>query len=216
MGLIIGYIGTDHINRNAPPSQPQMSGAAGLPADHPPTEGGADDESPAGAPQADVMAAIEKARKEPKNVEAQLKAADLYIQIGQGEKALEFFENAAKVKPNDFNLLATLGNGFFDLKRYDDAVKWYQQAVKANPNDASIWLDLGASYYLRQPRDLERAIVAYRSALKVDPKHEKSLQNLTRALIDKGDKAAARESLKQLEQNYPGNQSISQFRTELP
>jgi tetratricopeptide (TPR) repeat protein len=215
LGLMIGYIGTDHLNRNAPAAQFQSSGD-GLPADHPQTGAGDEAANAGGGAQADVTAAIDKARKEPTNFDAQVKAAELFIQIGRGEQALEFFENAAKVKPNDFNLLATLGNGYFDLKRYDDSAKWYQQAVKVNPKDAAVWLDLGASYYLRQPRDLDKAIAAYRSGLKVDPKHEKSLQNLTRALIDKGDKTAARESLKQLEQNYPGNQSIPQFRTELP
>jgi tetratricopeptide (TPR) repeat protein len=218
IGLIVGYIGTDYINRNAPSPQSAIASnnQAALPANHPPT---GDSEAGAGSgsgPQSDVMAAIEQARDNPTDFAAQLKAADLFKQIGRSEGALEFYERAAKVKPADFNLLATLGNTYFDLKRYEEAEKWYQSAVKLNPKNAAVWMDLGSSYYLRQPRDLDKAIAAYRAALKADPRHEMSLQNLTRALIDKGEKTAARESLKELETLYPTNTSVAQFRSELP
>ncbi len=224
VGLLIGYIGADAINRSAPnPSTAISSGSSGepqLPADHPPTDGGSpstanSSANPSGGPQGDVMAVIEKARKEPSNLEAQMKAADLFKQIGRDEGALEFYERALKVKPNDFNLLTALGNINFDLKRYTESEKWYRSALKVNSKDATVWMDLGSSYYLREPRDLDNAISAYRSALKADPRHEKSLQNLTRALLDKGDKAAARDTLKQLEQVNPNNQSIPQLRAEM-
>ena len=226
VGLLIGYIGSDAINRSAPnPSAAVASGnESELPANHPPADGGgsgvADSTANSSAnsssgPQADVIAAIEKARKEPSNLEAQMKAAELFKQIGRDEGALEFYERAVRVKPKELNLLTTLGNINFDLKRYAEAGKWYQSALKVNPGDATVWMDLGSSYYLREPRDLDKAINAYRSALEADPRHEKSLQNLTRALIDKGDKAAARDSLKQLEQVNPNNQSITQLRTEM-
>jgi tetratricopeptide (TPR) repeat protein len=223
-GLIIGYIGADAINRSAPaPAASQSLGSAGsgaeLPADHPPTgaagaSGDAGSPGSSGGPQGDVMAAIEQARKEPANYDAQMKAAALFEQIGRGEGAREFYERAAQAKPSDAGLLVKLGNIYFDQKKYADAEKWYLAALKLNSRDTTVWLDLGASYYLREPRDLDKAIAAYRSALKIDPRHEKSLQNLTRALLDKGDKAAARESLKQLEQVAPANTSIPQFRAE--
>jgi tetratricopeptide (TPR) repeat protein len=219
IGLIIGYIGTDYINRSTPPEQPAMVSGdqAALPANHPPTDSSASAGSESkGGPNPDVMQVIEQARNEPSNFDAQIKAAELYKQIGRIDGTLEFYERAAKIKPKDFNLLRTLGDMNFDLKRYQEAEKWYQLATRVNPNNAAIWMDLGSSYYLRQPRDLDKAIAAYRSALKADPRHENTLQNLTRALIDKGDKAAARESLKQLEKLYPNNQSLSKFRSELP
>jgi tetratricopeptide (TPR) repeat protein len=210
LGLIIGYIGTDAINRNAPNASAAINagGDSTLPASGPASAGAG------GGPQAGVVAAIDQARREPGNFDAQMKAAEQYKQIGRTEGALEFYEAAAKVKPNDVNLLVALGNAYFDLKRYTDAERWYQSALKVNAKDATIWMDLGSSYYLREPRELDKAIAAYRSALKADPRHEKSLQNLTRALLDKGDKAAARASLQQLEQVNPSNSAIPQLRAE--
>ncbi len=144
-----------------------------------------------------------------------MKAADQFRQINRKEGELEFYLNAVKLKPNDHELLVRLGDTTFDLARYEDAANWYEQALKIKPADATVKMDFGLTFYLRQPRDLDRAIDNFRAALKIDPRHEKTLQNLTQALIEKGDKAAAADSLKQLEQVSPGNPSIAQFRSKL-
>jgi tetratricopeptide (TPR) repeat protein len=215
-GLIIGYIGTNYLNQSYGPeltANNQAASSSNLPPDHPPT--GNTQPNSGGGPQSNEMAVIEQARREPSNFEAQMKAADLFKQIKRHDGALEFYERAYRSKPNDYKLLVELGNTTFDLRRYDEAENWYQLALKQNPNDAIVWMDLGLSFYLRSPRDLGKAIAAYREALRVDPRHEKTLQNLTQALIDRGDKASARESLKRLEQVNPGNQAIAQFRAQL-
>lgn len=214
IGLIIGYAGTNSLNGKPPlPESGTAAQSAALPPDHPPANGasGAD----GGSPQGETVAVIEQARKDPTNFEAQMKAADQFRQINRKEGELEFYLNAVKLKPNDHELLVRLGDTTFDLARYEEAANWYEQALKIKPADATVKMDLGLTFYLRQPRDLERAIDHFRAALKIDPRHEKTLQNLTQALIEKGDKAAAAESLKQLEQASPGNPSIAQFRSKL-
>ncbi len=218
IGVIVGYIGTNYLNRTYSPT-PDISG--NLPPDHPqqaPTaeaSSGGSSSTPASAPQADVMAVIQKALNETSNFDAQMQAASLYGQINRHEKALEFYERAYKLKPKDFELLVLLGNTTFDLQRYEEAEQWYQAALKINPNDPTVRMDLGLTYYLRQPRNLDQAITEYRKALNLDPRHEKTLQNLTAALIEKGDQASARESLKRLEQVSPTNQALAQLRARL-
>lgn len=220
-GLIIGYIGTNYINQtNRPTAGDQAATSNALPSDHPPTgatgdSSGASGGASNGGPQAEVTAVIERARKEPANFEAQMQAADLYKQINRFDGALEFYERALKTRPKDFKLLVALGDTNFELKRYEEAERWYQSALKQNPNDATTRNDLGLSFYLRSPRDLDRAIAAFRDALKVDPRYEKSLQNLTQALIDKGEKAAAGETLKRLEEVSPNNTAIDALRSQL-
>ncbi len=214
IGLIIGYAGTNSLN--GPPPAPESGMAAqsaSLPPNHPPTSG--ESNASSGSPQGETVAVIEQARKDPSNFEAQMKAADQFRQINRKEGELEFYLNAVKIKPNDHELLVRLGDTTFDLARYEDAAKWYEQALKIKPADATVKMDLGLTFYLRQPRDLDRAIEHFRAALKIDPRHEKTLQNLTQVLIEKGDKAAAADSLKQLEQASPGNPSIAQFRSKL-
>jgi tetratricopeptide (TPR) repeat protein len=210
VGVIVGYIGTNYINRaytvTAPAAQTESSGA---PASHPPAAGSS------GNQQADVMAAINLAKNDPSNFEAQIEAASLYRQIDMHEQALEFYDRAYKIKPNDFDLIVKLGDTNFDLERYEEAERWYQTALKINAKDPTVRMDLGLTFHLRQPRNLDKAIAEYRKALGYDPRHEKTLQNLTAALIDKGDKTAALESLKQLEGVNPANQTIAKFRERL-
>lgn len=213
-GLALGYLGTEYLNRQGPgaPETAATTADSELPPGHPPSNGGEGAGASASGP---AMDAIQQARNAPNDFELQMKAASLFKQIGRNEGALEFYERAQKVKPEDFDLLVTLGNANFDLKRYPEAEKWYRLALKVKPNDALIQMDLGSTFYLREPRDLDQAISYYRSALKADPRHEKSLQNLTRALIDKGEKAAAGQTLAQLEAINPNNPSIQTFRAEL-
>lgn len=217
VGLFIGYAGTNYLNRSAAPPA-NNAGAAGnaasLPPNHPATSNDASGDAGSGM-QGEVASAIERARQEPNNFAAQMEAAGMYTQIGRSEGALEFYKRAVKIKPDDFELLVKLGDTHFDLQRYAEAESWYQRALRIKPDDATVRMDLGLSYYLRTPRELDKAITAYREALRADPRHEKTLQNLTQALLEKGDRAAAQTSLRQLEQVNPGNQAISQFRSQL-
>jgi tetratricopeptide (TPR) repeat protein len=214
IGVIVGYIGTNYLNRTYSPA-PETSSK--LPPNHP--QSGATGEgsgsNPASGPQADVMAVIQKARDEASNFDAQMQAASLYGQINRHDKALEFYERAYKLKPREFEVLVLLGNTTFDLQRFEEAERWYQAALKINPNDPTVRMDLGLTHYLRQPKNIDQAITEYRKALNIDPRHEKALQNLIAALIEKGDEASARESLKRLEQISPTNQALEQFRARL-
>lgn len=211
VGVIVGYIVTQAINRHyavTPAAQSARHGAGAIP------PGGAA-EQPAGGPPAPVMESIQKARSEPDNFDLQMQAADLYVQIQRYENSLEFLNRAQKLKPNDFNVLSKLGNVNFDLERYEEAAKWYQAALKVKPEDVNVRTDLGASYYLQKPAKLDEAIAAYRASLKYDPRHEKTLHNLTLALIDKGDKAGARETLARLEQVNPSNPGLADLKAKL-
>ena len=111
--------------------------------------------------------------------------------------------------------LVSLGNANFDLERFRESISWYEQALKVRPNDVNVRTDLGLAYYLSTPKDLDRAIASYRSSLGYDPRHEKTLQNLITALIEKGDLASARTFLAQLEKVNPENQALAQFREKI-
>ncbi len=151
LGLIIGYAGTNSLNGAAPaPSANNSAQSASLPPDHPPTDqqdgtGAAPANAQAGGGQGDVMAAIEQARKDPSNFDAQMKAAELFRQINRHEGEVEFYERAMKIKPNDFNLLTKFGDANLSLQRYEEASKLYQQALKSNPRHEATLQNLAQS-----------------------------------------------------------------------
>lgn len=215
IGVILGFFATNAINRGAMLTTPTAtsggaaaSGAGALPPGHP-----AIDSTGSGA--AEATAASEKARKDSSNFDAQMQAASLNYQIRSYQQALEFYDRANKLKPNSFEVLSKLGDVNFDLENYPEAERWYQQALQLKPDAVNVLTDLGSTYFLRTPREVDKAIATYRASLKYDPRHERTLQNLVAALIEKGDKAAALETLKQLEQVNPSNQALPELRTKV-
>jgi len=146
---------------------------------------------------------------------AQMQAGGVFREINRFSQALEFFQQAVKLKPADEAAVTSLGDTLFDLKKYEEAATEYQKVLQSNPKNAIVRMDLGLSYFLREPRNLDQAIAEFRTALKIDSRHEKALQNLTAALIEKGDIAGARQSLDQLESINPQNPTIATFRGKL-
>jgi tetratricopeptide (TPR) repeat protein len=177
VGVMIGYIGTQTINRNyASAPGGQTAGGVQSPG---PASGAAGSAQGAAGPPAAVMEAISKARNEPSNFDAQMQAAELYVQIERYENALEFLTRAERLQPREVAVLSRLGDVNLVLGRAAEAEKWYRQALKTNP------------------------------------RHERTLQNLTLALIDKGDTAAARATVSQLEKVNPNHPSLADLKAKL-
>jgi len=213
VGVIIGYVGSNYLNeqyRAAPSSSGQRGavtqGAQGTAADGAGSSAG---------PQSDVAEMIQKARNEPTNFEAQMGAGGMFREIQRFEQALEFYQRATTARPTDVEALTRLGDTLFDLQRYAEAEVPYRRALEQSPRDVIVRMDLGLTYFLRQPRNLDAAIREFQEALHIDPRHEKTLQNLTAAQIEKGDLAAAKESLRQLISVNPNNAGVSTFEQKL-
>ena len=222
VGLIIGFMFANSVNRSAmnqtPPTASASNSAGGgsqsgnpaLPADHPPigtTGGDTSNAGPGGAAAiAQVSAAIEKAKAEPQNYEAQMTAGDLYYQIQRFEESTKFYDAASKLKPGDTESLVKLGNAYFDAEKYPEAEKAYTQVLEKDPKNINVRTDMGLTFFLREPRDIDRAIKEYKTSLSIDPNHEITLQNLALAYKEKGDTAdynATLDKLKKIDPNNP-------------
>lgn len=213
VGLIIGFLGANQINRNAAEQVPPVasnSSAPGqnLPPDHPPLGSSNASSNPQGGALPEVTAAIEKARQQPGNYEAQMTAGDLYYQIQRFDDARKLYEAASKLKPAETEPLVKLGNANFDLEKYEEAGKWYEAALKKDPKQVSVRTDYGLTFYLRTPRDIDRAIREYQTSLGIDPNHEITLQNLAVAYREKGDTENARKTMERLAAVNPDNPAV--------
>ena len=221
VGLVIGFMGANSLNRSAAGQIPPVTatgttasagapsgGNPNLPADHPPigTSGSGQPASGAALPQ--VTAALDKAKQQPQNYEAQMTAADLYYQIQSFDDAAKFYEAAAKLKPGEAEPMIKAGNAYFDGEKYEQAEKWYMQALAKNPKDINVRTDLGLTFFLRSPRDIDRAIKEYKTSLETDPNHEITLQNLALAYTENGDKESLVKTLERLKKVNPNNPVI--------
>jgi len=87
-----------------------------------------------GAPMlAEINALKERVQKDPKDVEAWARLANLYQDSGMFEPAIEFYKRASDLMPNNANLLTDMGICYQELKQFDKALELLEQAQKADP-----------------------------------------------------------------------------------
>ena len=137
LGFIVGFMFASSMSQKTQTAA--TSASQDMPADHPPV--GAPNAAGGGNPEqvrAQVTADIEKARNEPKNFDAQVKAAELYYRIGRFDQAIEFLLKANELKPTDYNTVVTLGMVNYDAGHYDPAEKWFRTAIKMKPDDVTV------------------------------------------------------------------------------
>ncbi|HKP81976.1 MAG TPA: tetratricopeptide repeat protein [Pyrinomonadaceae bacterium] len=168
LGFIIGFMFASAMSQKMA-SQQATTASQGMPADHPPVGGGGQN-AQAQDPQAvreQVAASLEKARSEPNNFEAQVKAAELYYQIQRYDQAIEFLLKANQLKPTDYRTVVILGMVNLDAGHYDTAEKWYRAAMKMKSDDVMVLAGLAAATL--EKGDAKAAEDAIAQLEKVDP-----------------------------------------------
>ena len=168
-GFIVGFLFASTMNQRYGPGAPTAMSSGQMPADHPPV--GASEGGPAsGNMQAEVTASIEKARNEPKNFEAQVKAAELYYQIQRYDPAIELLLKANQLRPDDYQTLVALGLVNLDAGHYDVSEKWYKAALLKRGDDVVALAGLAAATLGKG--DAKAAEQAIANLEKVDPNSE--------------------------------------------
>jgi tetratricopeptide (TPR) repeat protein len=166
LGFIVGFMFASSMNQKYGPSAPATASTQAMPPDHPPVGANAAGGSGQGM-QAEVTATIEKARNDPKNFDAQVKAAELYYQIQRYDQSIEFLLKANQLKPTDYQTVVTLGMVNLDAGHYDTAEKWYRAAMKMKDDDVMVLSGLAAATL--QIGDAKAAEDAIAKLEKVDP-----------------------------------------------
>jgi tetratricopeptide (TPR) repeat protein len=167
LGFIVGFMFASSMSQKTA-SQQAAASSQGLPADHPPV-GAQNAPNPQGM-QAEVQASLEKARNEPKNFDAQIKAAELYYQIQRYDQAIEYLVKANQIQPTDYRTVVLLGVVNLDAGHYDTAEKWYRAALKMKSDDVMVLSGLAAATLQRG--DAKAAEDAIAQLEKVDPNSE--------------------------------------------
>ncbi len=168
LGFIVGFLFATSMSQRNSPASGTVASRQNLPADHPQIQSqGTQD------PQqvfADVQAAISKARTEPNNFEAQMKAAELYYKIQRYDQAIEFLLKSNQLKPDSYEAIVALGQVNLDAGNYDQAEKWYKAALLKKPDDPGLLASLAFSALKRG--DASEAEKAIAKLEKIDPKSE--------------------------------------------
>jgi len=168
LGFIVGFMFASSMAQKS--TAPQISASSqGLPADHPPVGGGQSTPDPQGMRE-QVTKWIEQARNEPKNFDAQVKAAELYYQIQRYDQAIEFLLKANQLKPTDYRTVTFLGVANLDAGHFETAEKWYRAAMKMKSDDVMVLA--GLTEATLQQGNAKAAEDAIAQLEKVDPNVE--------------------------------------------
>jgi len=168
LGFIVGFMFASSMSQKQAMQQQAAAGPQAMPADHPPV-GAQNAPNPQGMQQ-EVAASLEKARNEPKNFDAQIKAAQLYYQIQRYDQSIEYLLKANQIKPTDYQTVVTLGLVNLDAGHYDVAEKWYRVALKMKSDDVTVLAGLAATTL--EKGDAKAAEDAIAQLEKVDPNAE--------------------------------------------
>lgn len=168
---------------------------------------------------AEVRETVEKARNNPKDFEAQIRAARVYDQIGRTNEAVEFMKAGYEVDParaaTDYNIPAYVGDWHFKQMDYINAETWFRRALEHAPNDGDLLTELGVTFLQREPPDLDRGIQYIQSALKTNAKNAHALMHLGQAYLMKKDAKGTEEAINRLREAEPQNQNVQVLQTQL-
>ncbi len=167
-GFIVGFMFASTMSQRSAPVAASTADNRNLPANHPQVQSG-DSKNPQQV-FAEVQEAIGKARAEPNNFEAQMKAAELFYQIQRYDQAIEFLLKANQIKPESFEAVVALGQVNLDAGHYETAEKWYQAALMKKPDDKRVLASL--AFTALQKGDAAAATKAIENLEKVDPNNE--------------------------------------------
>jgi tetratricopeptide (TPR) repeat protein len=103
--------------------------AAGAAAD--PAAAGANGGTP---PMAEIQKLREYVEKNPNDLEAVRKLADLNFDIQNWQRAQELYTHYLELKPKDTDVMTDLGITYRGLRQFDKALDMFHQAKKLDPN----------------------------------------------------------------------------------
>jgi cytochrome c-type biogenesis protein CcmH/NrfG len=163
-GFIVGFMFASTMSQRSAPVVASTTDNRSLPTNHPQIQSG-DSKNPQQV-FAEVQEAINKARNEPNNFEAQMKAAELYYQIQRNDQAIEYLLKANQLKPDSYEAIVALGQVNIDAQHYDQAEKWLKAALLKKPEDVRVLASL--TFALLEKGDAAAATKAIATLEKVD------------------------------------------------
>ena len=121
-----------------------------------------------------------------------------------------------KADPNNPELLASIGNYYYDAQQYPTAVDYYGRALKAKPSDAAVRTDMATAYWYMGNADT--AIAEFNKSLSYEPNKPNTLFNLGlvkwQGKMDINGAVADWEKLLATNPNYEGKDKVEQMIAE--
>jgi len=92
------------------------------------------------------------------------------------DKQVLSVQEKLKTDPNNAELLAGIGNIYYDAQQYTPAIEYYQRALKIVPANVNVRTDLATAYWYMGSADA--SITEFNKALSYEPNKPNALFNL--------------------------------------
>jgi superkiller protein 3 len=134
---------------------------------------------------AEIAACRKAVEAYPHDPNAHFNLAIAYSYADESERAIESFEEAIRLDPNDASTYKAMGYFYiYDVNEPEAALECYQKAVQLDPSDAWAWIDLGDAY--TDNHLPSKAIEAYREAIRLDPNEPHAKGSLAYGYLNLG------------------------------
>ena len=134
------------------------------------------------------------------------------------QETAQVLERAYLINPNDYDVLVSLGNIYYDVGQLEKssennkkAREIYSKALAKNPQDTFVRTDYGLTFLLTENPEREKAIEELEKALEANPKNQKALYYISQALIETGKVEKAREKIAILKQMNPKSPGVGEL-----
>ena len=101
--------------------------------------------------------------------------ASLYKREGDKEKAMATLEEAAKIHPENADIVIDQLNFFIENGQLDQAIDKIDKAIELQPENDMLYFIKGNAY--DKSGDVDNAIIQYEKAIEINPKNDKALYN---------------------------------------
>jgi cytochrome c-type biogenesis protein CcmH/NrfG len=118
-----------------------------------------------------------------------------------------------RAEPSNPELLASIGNIYYDTQQYPTAIDFYQRALKAQPTNAGVRTDMATAYWYSGNAD--GAIAEFNKALTYQPNSANALFNLGivkwQGKMDVAGAVAVWQKLLDTNPTYEGKEKVQQL-----
>jgi len=129
------------------------------------------------------------------------------------DKQAEPLLQQLKDNPNRPELLANIGNVYYDARQYHDAISYYDRVLKFQPANSDVRTDMATAYWYLG--DSDRAIAELQAVLKLEPTKASALYNLGivqwQGKMDANGAAATLQKLLDTNPNYANQAQVQEL-----
>jgi len=186
-GLIVGWI----IGTQQAPARPLAQVAASVA--QAPAQAGTPPAAAAVLDEAQATALRNIAEKDPANVQSRVQLGNMYFDAERYQDAIQWYEAALKLNPNDVSVSTDLGVCFYYTNQPDRAVTQMEASLRIDPRHTKSLLNLGIVKAFGK-QDLVGAAAAWEEVVRIAP--------------DSPEGQSAKRSIANLQAAHPGGSPV--------